>query len=56
VGEEGGHGLDENQISALQRMARHLALAIKSVSLVRMTRTPMETYLGRGAGQRVLRR
>jgi adenylate cyclase len=30
-------------------------LAIKSVSLVRMTRTLMETYLGRNAGQRVLR-
>jgi hypothetical protein len=35
-------------------MARYLALATKSVSLVRMTRTLMETYLGRGAGQRVL--
>jgi adenylate cyclase len=32
----------------------HLALAIKSVSLTRMTRTLMETYLGRDAGQRVL--
>ena len=31
-----------------------LALAIKSVSLARMTRTLMETYLGRDAGQRVL--
>ena len=30
------------------------ALAIKSVSLARMTRTLMETYLGRDAGQRVL--
>jgi adenylate cyclase len=32
----------------------YLALAIKSVSLTRMTRTLMETYLGRDAGQRVL--
>jgi adenylate cyclase len=32
----------------------YLALAIKSVSLARMTRTLMETYLGRDAGQRVL--
>jgi adenylate cyclase len=48
-------GFDDNHISALQRMASYLALAIKSVSLVRMTRTLMETYLGGGAGQRVLR-
>jgi adenylate cyclase len=33
----------------------YLALAIKAVSLVRMTRTLMETYLGRDAGQRVLK-
>ena len=32
----------------------YLALAIKSVALARMTRTLMETYLGRDAGQRVL--
>ena len=32
----------------------YLALAIKSVALVRMTGTLMETYLGRDAGQRVL--
>ena len=48
-------GFDDNQISALQRVAPYLALAIKSVSLVRMTRTLMETYLGSDAGQRVLR-
>jgi hypothetical protein len=34
----------------------YLALAIKSVSLARMTRTLMETYLGRDAGQRRRRR
>lgn len=48
-------GFDGGQIAALERLAPHLALAIKSVSLVRMTRTLMETYLGRDAGQRVLR-
>jgi adenylate cyclase len=48
-------GFDGNQIAALQRIVPYLALAIKSVSLVRMTRTLMETYLGRDAGQRVLR-
>jgi adenylate cyclase len=35
-------------------MAPYLALAIKSVSLARMTATLMQTYLGRDAGQRVL--
>ena len=37
-----------------ERIAPYLALAIKSVSLARMTATLMETYLGRDAGQRVL--
>jgi adenylate cyclase len=48
-------GFDDEQIAALERLAPYLALAIKSVSLVRMTRTLMETYLGRDAGERVLR-
>jgi adenylate cyclase len=47
-------GFSNEQIAALQGLAPYLALAIKSVSLARMTRTLMETYLGRGAGQRVL--
>jgi adenylate cyclase len=47
-------GFDDDQIAALERLAPYLALAIKSVSLVRVTRTLMETYLGRDAGQRVL--
>jgi adenylate cyclase len=47
-------GFNDGQIAALQRIAPYLALAIKSVSLVRMTGTLMETYLGRDAGQRVL--
>jgi adenylate cyclase len=47
-------GFGDGQIDALQRIAPYLALAIKSVSLARMTGTLMETYLGRDAGQRVL--
>jgi len=47
-------GFSEDDVSALQRLAPYLALAIKSVSLARMTGTLMQTYLGRGAGRRVL--
>jgi adenylate cyclase len=47
-------GFSNDQIAAVQRLAPYLALAIKSVSLARMTGTLMETYLGRDAGQRVL--
>jgi adenylate cyclase len=47
-------GFDDGQIATLEHLVPHLALAIKSVSLARMTRTLMETYLGRDAGQRVL--
>jgi adenylate cyclase len=47
-------GFSNGQIAALKRIAPYLALAIKSVSLARMTETLMQTYLGRDAGQRVL--
>jgi adenylate cyclase len=47
-------GFNDGQIAALERIVLYLALAIKSVSLARMTATLMETYLGRDAGQRVL--
>ncbi|MBV8321846.1 MAG: adenylate/guanylate cyclase domain-containing protein, partial [Hyphomicrobiales bacterium] len=47
-------GFGDGEIAALQRIAPYLALALKSVSLVRMTGTLMETYLGRDAGRRVL--
>jgi adenylate cyclase len=47
-------GFSDDQISALQRVEPYLALAIKSVSVARMTGTLMETYLGRDAGRRVL--
>jgi adenylate cyclase len=47
-------GFSDRHIAALERLAPDLALAIKSVSLVRMTGALMQTYLGRDAGQRVL--
>jgi adenylate cyclase len=47
-------GFSDDHIAALERLVPYLALAIKSVSLVRMTGTLMQTYLGRDAGQRVL--
>lgn len=47
-------GFNDGQVATLERLVPYLALAIKSVSLARITRTLMETYLGRDAGQRVL--
>jgi adenylate cyclase len=47
-------GFSAGQIAELERVIPYLAHAIKTVSLTRMTRTLMETYLGRDAGQRVL--
>lgn len=47
-------GFSDIHIATLQRMTPFLSLAIKSVSLARMTGTLMQTYLGRDAGQRVL--
>jgi adenylate cyclase len=47
-------GFSDSHVAALEGLAPYLGLAIKSVSLARMTRTLMETYLGRDAGQRVL--
>jgi adenylate cyclase len=47
-------GFDDAHMAAFERVTPYLALAIKAVSLARMTRTLMETYLGRDAGQRVL--
>jgi adenylate cyclase len=48
-------GFCDDHLAALDNIVPYLALAIKSVSLVRMTRTLMETYLGRDAAQKVLR-
>jgi adenylate cyclase len=53
-GTKASEGFSDSQIATLEHLVPHLALAIKSVSLTRMTRTLMETYLGRDAGQRVL--
>jgi adenylate cyclase len=53
-GTKASEGFNDRQIATLEHLVPHLALAIKSVSLARMTRTLMETYLGRDAGQRVL--
>ena len=47
-------GFQNEHVGALERLTPFLALAIKSVSLTRMTRTLMQTYLGRDAGRRVL--
>jgi adenylate cyclase len=47
-------GFTDGQIAALLRIAPYFALTLKSVSLARMTRTLMETYLGRDPGRRVL--
>jgi adenylate cyclase len=47
-------GFSDDQIATLKHIVPSLALAIKSVSLAHMTRTLMETYLGRDAGRRVL--
>jgi adenylate cyclase len=53
-GTKAPEGFRDSQIATLEHLVPHLALAVKSVSLARMTRTLMETYLGRDAGQRVL--
>jgi adenylate cyclase len=47
-------GFKNEEIAALKQAVPYLALAIKSVSLTRMTRILMQTYLGSDAGQRVL--
>jgi adenylate cyclase len=47
-------GFRDIDIKDLKRLVPLLALAIKSASLTRITRTLVETYLGRDAGRRVL--
>jgi adenylate cyclase len=47
-------GFQSEHVAALQRLTPFLALAIKSVSLARMTGTLMQTYLGRDAARRIL--
>lgn len=47
-------GFAEADIALLQNLVPSLALAMKSVALVRIAATLVETYLGRDAGRRVL--
>jgi adenylate cyclase len=47
-------GFDDAQVEALAGLVPVLALAVKCVSLARIARTLLETYLGRDAGRRVL--
>jgi adenylate cyclase len=48
-------GFSEDVVAALKRLAPFLKLAVKSAALARMAGTLAETYLGRDAGQRVMR-
>jgi adenylate cyclase len=47
-------GFTDGDLAALRRLVPVLALAIKSVSLVRVVKSLAEAYLGRDAGQRVI--
>jgi adenylate cyclase len=47
-------GFTDGQIEMLTALVPSLALAVKSAALARITRTLVETYLGRDAGRRVL--
>ena len=47
-------GFDEGAVTALERLAPFLKLAVKSAALARMAGTLAETYLGRDAGRRVM--
>ena len=47
-------GFDDEQVALLYRLVPILALAIKTRSLARIAATLAETYLGRGAGRRVI--
>jgi adenylate cyclase len=47
-------GFTDEDLSALQRIQRRLAIACKTVIQARISRNIAEAYLGRGTGQRVL--
>lgn len=47
-------GFKDSEVAAIERLSPLLALAIKSLSLARISRTLVETYLGRATGRRVL--
>lgn len=48
-------GFTDADLDALRRLVPTLGLAVKSASLARVAESLVETYLGRDAGQRVLR-
>ena len=50
----GPSGFSDGDIVDLKRVVPLLALAVKSASLARIAKTLVETYLGRGASERVL--
>jgi adenylate cyclase len=50
----GPNGFADADIVDMKRVAPLLALAVKSASLARIAKTLVETYLGRGASERVL--
>jgi adenylate cyclase len=52
---DAGEGFREDEVADLCRLTPFLALAVKSVSLARIARTLVETYLGRDPGRRVLK-
>ena len=47
-------GFSDADVADLERLVPMLALAVKSVSLTRIAKTLVETYLGRDAGRRVI--
>lgn len=49
------HGFADTHVEAIAGLMPMLALAVKCVSLARIAATLAETYLGRDAGQRVLK-
>jgi len=51
---EAAGGFRDADLDDLKRLVPLLALAVKSISLARIARTLVETYLGRDAGKRVL--
>jgi adenylate cyclase len=54
-GSDAPDGFRDEDIDALRRLSPVLALALKAASLGRIAHTLVETYLGRDAGERVLK-
>lgn len=51
----GGEGFSDEQVESLEDLLRLMALAFKGAANFRIARTLLETYLGRDAGQRVIK-